>query len=255
MSMDGSCAGNAHAIYFSSNDKLVLNGSYLAITNYAQDALEWNGGGYNILLNSSTFYSDHNRSGFTGTLVVKADNSRIDVVNSTGNGSNGKPVLVNGEVALETLHAFGEFRVVSQEDNLITLEDCTIAITNDPEINAVIKKVWVDSGDTTKRTDSVKVNLLANGKVLKAYELSAKNGWSVSVTLPKYDENGKEIKYIPVETTRVEGYFVSYGDGGFTVYNTLASLKPQTGDDSDVAFWALLMGFGAVTVLRKRSKA
>ena len=91
MTMDGTNAGNAHAIYFTGNDKLNLINSTLTIKNYAQDALEWDGGdgGYNINLTESTFNSDHNRSGLTGTFVVKANNSNINVVNSTGNGSNG----------------------------------------------------------------------------------------------------------------------------------------------------------------------
>ena len=91
MTMDGTNAGNAHAIYFTGNDKLNLTNSTLSIKNYNQDALEWDGGdgGYNINLIDSTFTSDHNRSGFTGTFVVKAENSNINVVNNAGNGSNG----------------------------------------------------------------------------------------------------------------------------------------------------------------------
>lgn len=91
MTMDGTNAGNAHAIYFTGNDKLNLTNSTLSIKNYNQDALEWDGGdgGYNINLIDSTFTSDHNRSGFTGTFVVKAENSNINVINNTGNGSNG----------------------------------------------------------------------------------------------------------------------------------------------------------------------
>lgn len=91
MTMDGTNAGNAHALYFTGNDKLNLTNSTLSIKNYNQDALEWDGGdgGYNINLIDSTFTSDHNRSGFTGTFVVKAENSNINVINNTGNGSNG----------------------------------------------------------------------------------------------------------------------------------------------------------------------
>ena len=91
MTMDGAGAGEAHAIYFCGDDKLNLQDSVLTIRNYTEDALEWDGGngGYNINLCKSTFISDHNRSGFTGTFVVKAENSQIRVCNSTGNGSNG----------------------------------------------------------------------------------------------------------------------------------------------------------------------
>lgn len=82
-----------HAIYFCSNNKLNLkNRSSLTIKNYSQDALEWDGGdgGYNVNIEGgSTYTSDHCRSGFAGTFVVTVDNSKVNVVNSTGNGSNG----------------------------------------------------------------------------------------------------------------------------------------------------------------------
>ena len=94
MTMDGTgTAGNTHAIYFCSNNKLnVQNGSNLTIENYKQDALEWNGGdgGYNCnITGGSTYTSNHNRSGFTGSFYVTVDNSDVNVTNSTGNGSNG----------------------------------------------------------------------------------------------------------------------------------------------------------------------
>ena len=89
--MDGENTTNKHAIYFCKNDKLNLNDSTLEIRNYDQDALEWDGGdgGYNCNLTNSTFISDGNRSGFTGTFYVNSDNSLINVLNSSGNGSNG----------------------------------------------------------------------------------------------------------------------------------------------------------------------
>ena len=88
----GKSKNNTHAIYFCGNNVLSLKNSTLTIKNYKQDALEWDGGdgGYNILLDNSSYLSDNNRSGFTGTFTVKTiNNSKIDVVNSTGNGSNG----------------------------------------------------------------------------------------------------------------------------------------------------------------------
>lgn len=97
LTMDGTGTprgqSQTHAIYFCSNNKLNLkNGSSLTIKNYSQDALEWDGGdgGYNVNIEGgSTYTSDHCRSGFAGTFVVTVDNSKVNVVNSTGNGSNG----------------------------------------------------------------------------------------------------------------------------------------------------------------------
>ena len=103
LTMDGAGAGNVHAIYFCSNNKLNLkNGSNLTIKNYKQDALEWDGGdgGYNVNIEGgSTYTSDQCRSGFTGTFIVTVDNSKVNVKNSTGNGSNGSHFNIkNGSV-------------------------------------------------------------------------------------------------------------------------------------------------------------
>ena len=104
MTMDGTgTKKDTHAIYFCSNNRLNLTNSSLTIQNYAQDALEWDGGngGYNVNLTNSTFVSDHNRSGFTGTFYATFDNSTVKVLNSTGNGSNGTYYTVkNGSKVL-----------------------------------------------------------------------------------------------------------------------------------------------------------
>ena len=93
MTMDGTgTADNVHAIYFGTNNKLNLShGSELKIENYNQDALEWDGGdgGYNVNIEDSTYTSDNNRSGFTGTFCARIDNSTVNVINSRRNGSNG----------------------------------------------------------------------------------------------------------------------------------------------------------------------
>lgn len=95
LAMDGAkTAKNTHAIYFTGDNTLNLkNGSSLTIENYPQDALEWDGGsgkGYNVNIEGdSTYTSNHNRSGFTGTFYATIDHSTVNVVNSTGNGSNG----------------------------------------------------------------------------------------------------------------------------------------------------------------------
>lgn len=108
LTMDGAgTASKTHAIYFCSNNKLNLkNASTLTIKNYSQDALEWDGGdgGYNVNIEGgSTFVSDHNRSGFTGTFYATVDSSTVKVINSTGNGSNGTYYTIkkNSDVTFE----------------------------------------------------------------------------------------------------------------------------------------------------------
>ncbi len=98
MTMDATGTTNSpHAIYFCKNNVLnIINGSNLTIKNYANDALEWDGGngGYNVNITDSTFVSDHNRSGFTGTFYATITDSKVDVINSTGNGSNGSHFII-----------------------------------------------------------------------------------------------------------------------------------------------------------------
>ena len=98
MTMDAAGTTNSpHAIYFCNNNVLNLeNGTVLTIKNYANDALEWNEGNgrYNVNITDSTFISDHNRSGFTGTFYATITNSDVDVINSTGNGSNGSHFII-----------------------------------------------------------------------------------------------------------------------------------------------------------------
>lgn len=135
MTLDANNKGNSHAIYFSGNNKLILNNSKLEIKNYKQDALEWNGevpghanfsSGYNVTLNNSTYISDNNRSGFTGTFTVKANNSKIEVINSTGNGSNGShfEILNNSIVKFNNNNAHG------LSAGLLTIDNSTVEANN-----------------------------------------------------------------------------------------------------------------------------
>ena len=102
---------NAHAIYFCSNNKLDLNNSKLIIKNYTQDALEWDGGdgGYNVNLVNSTYISDNNRQGFTGSFYATIDNSTVEVLNSSASGSNGTYYTIknNSKVTFENNSYWG----------------------------------------------------------------------------------------------------------------------------------------------------
>ena len=104
---------HTHAIYFTGNNQLNLtNASNLTISNYSEDAIEWNGGGegYNVnITKGSSYISDHNRSGFTGTFFATIDSSTVKVINSTGNGSNGTYYTIknNSDVTFENSGTWG----------------------------------------------------------------------------------------------------------------------------------------------------
>lgn len=99
MTMDGTgvSKSNTQAVYFCGNNELnILNGSVLTIKNYPHNALSWDGGPkYITNIVNSTFISDHNRSAFTGTFDVNITNSNVQVINNTGNGSNGSHFYIS----------------------------------------------------------------------------------------------------------------------------------------------------------------
>src|SRR5699024_331814 len=125
-----------HAIYFCNNNVLNLyNGTVLTIKNYANDALEWDGGngGYNVNIINSTFVSDHNRSGFTGTFYATIENSDVDVINSTGNGSNGSHFIIkNSTVDFNNSGSHG-----LSAGNL-TIDNSTVTATNNGNCGVVV---------------------------------------------------------------------------------------------------------------------
>ena len=131
MTLDGTgTASNVHAIYFTGNDKLnIQNGSNLTIQNYKQDALEWDGGdgGYNVnITNGSSYTSDHNRSGITGTFVVTVDDSTLNVINSTGNGSNGSHFDIKNDSTVN----FSNNGVHGLSAGNLNIEDSTVTANN-----------------------------------------------------------------------------------------------------------------------------
>lgn len=114
----------------------------MAIYDYAQDALEWDGGdgGYNVNITDSTFISDNNRSGFTGTFYATIKNSDVDVINSSGNGSNGSHFIIedsnvnfsdNGSHGLSAGYLIVDSSIVTAENN----KGMGIAVGNDMELS------------------------------------------------------------------------------------------------------------------------
>ena len=93
-------------------------------------------------------------------------------------------------------------------------------------------KTWNDANNQDgKRPTSIKINLLANGNVVKSLDVTAATNWTYSFTdLPKY-EAGTEIKYTVGEEavadyeTKVEGY------------NITNTHKPATTDITGTKTW------------------
>lgn len=163
LTMDGAGAGNVHAIHFCNNNKLNLkNGSNLTIKNYKQDALGWDGGdgGYNVNIEgSSTYTSDHCRSGFTGTFIVTVDNSTVTANNNaltdiifTGKGEfKSANVQISGTKGTSCWHTAKEQQPVDgwTFDGWYADEDCTAKWDDDAELATSVSLFgrWTKNAD------------------------------------------------------------------------------------------------------------
>ena len=192
MEMDGTgVASGTHAIYFCSNNKLNLTDSSLTIRNYPQDALEWDGGdgGYNVNLVKSTFISDHNRSGFTGTFVTTATNSNIDVIYSTGNGSNGSHfVFENANVNFNNNGSHGLSAAT------LTINNSTVNANNNGMCGIISSgKTEIQSSEVT--IEKNKVNVAIDGRYARpgAFTISAETTVSADSTVSICDNGGSGI--------------------------------------------------------------
>ncbi len=93
----------------------------------------------------------------------------------------------------------------------------TVTNTNISKIDIPVKKIWV--GEAGK---DATIHLMANGKEIESYTLTANDNWSHTFKDMKCYDNGEEIKYSIIEDP-VDNYKTDItGDAiqGFTVTNT-----------------------------------
>ncbi|MDU4239865.1 MAG: Cna B-type domain-containing protein, partial [Limosilactobacillus fermentum] len=98
-------------------------------------------------------------------------------------------------------------------------------------------KTWKDNDDQDgKRPDSIKVNLLANGKVVQSKTVTASDNWKYSFTnLPEF-ENGQKISYTVTEdqvkdySTTVDGYNLT---NSYTPAKTSVSVTKAWNDNNN----------------------
>ena len=102
----------------------------------------------------------------------------------------------------------------------------TATITDKKAVTTVSgTKTWKDNDDQDgKRPDSIKVNLLANGKVVQSKTVTASDNWKYSFTnLPEF-ENGQKITYTVTEDA-VAGYTSTIDGYNITNNHTPATVK------------------------------
>lgn len=137
-----------------------------------------------------------------------------------------------------------------------SVDGMVVTNTHEPEVVTIpVVKDWV--GDTeAARPESITVNLLVDGEVVKTIKLTAENQWTGAFeNVPVY-ANGEAIKY-DVKEVAVDGYTVAYNvtENGVAIVNTLIPVDPEptpvnpdptpapvpnTGDSSNMVLYIVL---------------
>ena len=222
MTMDGkntptSGLKNTHAIYFCKNNALnIINNSKLEIKNYSQDALEWDGGngGYNVKIEKSTFISDNNRSGFTGTFYATINNSTVEVINSRGNGSNGSHFDIQNNSTVN----FSKNRSHGLSAGKLYINDSNVT-ANENGLCGIIT-----SGETKIEKSTVEI---ANNKV--AVELKSQYSRPGALTV-KANASISENSNVKIENNKGSGIFLWGEDASLNMKS--GSVKENSAEKS-----------------------
>lgn len=183
--------------------------------------------------NWTVSYEDLNKTDSVGEdyeYEVKEDSS--PVVN--GNAKTGYEVAY--EVKKSTDKSTG-----------ITTISTDITNTHSPDSTTKsIQKKWSDNNDSDGiRPDSVKFNLVGNGKVADTVILSEKNGWKATSKLVPKKENGKAITYTWQEVQ--EGVVTGESQIGYKATYTTDKDDP----DTTIATNTHTPGRGKVTITKE----
>lgn len=85
-----------------------------------------------------------------------------------------------------------------------------------------ITKLWKDE-DENDRPEKITINLLQNSDFYEEHEITAENGWELTITdLPQYDDKGKVYEYTVTEHD-IAGYAAEID--GFEITNTRTDVK------------------------------
>ena len=165
MIMDNKNTSGKHAIYFTGNNILELkNEANLTITNYEEDALEWNGGvtNYKFIVTNSSFRAEENRAGITGTFIAEFNNAKIDVVNNIGNGSNGSNYYIKNKSVVN----FNGNGAHGLSANKLYIEDSTVNAIGNKYNGIVGRDIDIDSKSIVLVKENAKSVVVAAFRVL-----------------------------------------------------------------------------------------
>ena len=153
--------------------------------------------------------------------------------------------VVNGNAKTGYEIAY-EVKESTDKSSDITTITTNITNTHSPDSTRSIQKKWSDNNDSDGiRPDSVKFNLVGNGKVADTVTLSEKNGWKATSKLVPKKENGKAITYTWQEVQ--EGVVTGESQIGYKATYTTDKDDP----DTTIATNTHTPGRGKVTITKE----
>ena len=178
-------------------------------------------------------YADGN-SVENGNVILNEENQWKHTFNDLPKYSAGKEIAYTVQ---EVNVPDGYAVTVSCEENSSVF---TITNTHTPETTEITgTKTWDDGNNQDgKRPESIKVNLLANGKQIDSKTVTSTDEWKYTFSnLPKY-ANGEVIEYtidedeVPEYSSKIDGYYIinSYTPGKTSV-NVTKEWKDEDNQD------------------------
>ena len=209
------------------SNKKVINSSKNTV--YYQEANgKANGYNYSLTINKE----DESGAPLANAVFSVIRKSTNGVVGTITTGPDGKGTIygllkddyIIRETSAPSGYTLAKDAIVSSDS--FDSKGATATITDKKAVTTVSgTKTWKDNDDQDgKRPDSIKVNLLANGKVVQIKTVTASDNWKYSFTnLPEF-ENGQKITYTVTEDA-VAGYTSTIDGYNITNNHTPATVK------------------------------
>ena len=216
------------------SNKKVINSSINRVL-YQEANGKANGYNYSLTINKE----DESGAPLANAVFSVIRKSTNGVVGTITTGPDGKGTIygllkddyIIRETSAPSGYTLAKDVIVSADS--FDSKGATATITDKKAVTTVSgTKTWKDNDDQDgKRPESIKVNLLANGKVVQSKTVKSSDNWKYSFTnLPEF-ENGKKITYTVTEDA-VAGY-TSTVDG----YNVTNNHTPATVKVSGAKTW------------------
>ena len=209
------------------SNKKVINSSISRVL-YQEANGKANGYNYSLTINKE----DESGAPLANAVFSVIRKSTNGVVGTITTGPDGKGTIygllkddyIVRETSAPSGYTLAKDVIVSADS--FDSKGATATITDKKAVTTVSgTKTWKDNDDQDgKRPDSIKVNLLANGKVVQSKTVKASDNWKYSFTnLPEF-ENGKKITYTVTEDA-VAGYTSTIDGYNITNNHTPATVK------------------------------